>query len=359
MNEIAIHPNVYATGESKGLVPMLEKVWVRNTTLGEGTFYIISGFANYNGGVRFFEVFKQHIQRGGKIIAIFAGSTATRLTSRQIVQELLKCGVEVHIVNRKRLLHAKCYGVKNDSGERVIVTSGNFTGPGMSQNVEMAVSLDQQTVSEMNFSWSTMIQSMLDQKWDFHRPALENDSAPVWRLLYDEQAGDIILDDSEKQTLILVLSHSDVARIQASPGTNASLGTQYFWLSKDCYSFFPPLTIRNQRGTKATYSCIVNIDFKDLAKEEECRVTFEAENNLDFRLGTSPLRGTKLANEGDIAALSRINETSYELRIIPSSSALFRKFSQYAVNYIGNRGKKYGFLPNSEFFDLLNDTTVC
>lgn len=359
MNEIAIHPNVYATGESNGLVSMLEKVWVRNTTLGEGTFYIISGFANYNGGVRFFEVFKQHIQRGGKIIAIFAGSTTTRLTSRQIVQELLKCGVEVYIVNRKRLLHVKCYGVKNDSGERVIVTSGNFTGPGMSQNVEMAVSLDQQTVFEMNFSWSTMIQNIMAQHWDFYVPSLENDSAPVWRLLYDEQAGDIVLDDSEKQTLILVLSHSDIARIQADPGTNASLGTQYFWLSKDCYSFFPPLTIRNMRGTKATYSCIINIDFKDLGIERECRVTFEAENNLDFRLGTSPLRGTKVANEGDIAALSRIDETSYELRIIRREASHFANLSQYAINYIGHRGKKYGFLSNSEFFALIGDVANC
>lgn len=355
MNEISLHPNVYATGESNGLVSMLEQVWVRDTTPGEGTFYIISGFANYNGGVRFFDVFKQHIRHGGRIIAIFAGSTTTRLTSRQIVKELLECGVEVYIVNRKRLLHAKCYGSQNNSGERVIVTSGNFTGPGMSQNVEMAVSLDQNTVSQMRFSWATMIQNILAQNWDFYRPTLSDESAPVWRLLYDEQACDIILDESEKQTLILVLSHSDVARIQAAPGTNAALGTQYFWLSKDCYSFFPPLTIRNTRGTKATYSCLINIDFKDLTEEKECRVTFEAENNLDFRLGTSPLRGTRIANEGDIAALSRINETSYELRIIPRASSGFASISQYAINYIGHRGKKYGFITNSEFFDLLNN----
>ena len=55
--------------------------------------------------------------------------------------------------------------------------------------------------------------------------------------------------------MLLTLSHADTARIQASPGSAAGKGTQYFWLSKDCYDFFPPLTILNHRGTKSTYSC--------------------------------------------------------------------------------------------------------
>ena len=29
MNELALHPNVYATGHSKGLIQILERVWVR------------------------------------------------------------------------------------------------------------------------------------------------------------------------------------------------------------------------------------------------------------------------------------------------------------------------------------------
>lgn len=357
MNEITIHPNVYATGPSKNLVTLLEKLWVRESSMGDGVFYIVSGFANYNGGVRFFDVFKQHIQNGGHIVAIFAGSTVTHLSSRQVVQELLECGVEVRIVNRKRLLHAKCYGCHDSNGDRVIVTSGNFTGPGMSQNVEMSVSLDADTTSTMNFSWEIMLKNLLAQKWDFYVPTLDDLESPAWKLLYDEQAGDIILDDSDKQTMILTLSHSDTARIQASPGTNASKGTQYFWLSKDCYSFFPPLTIRNSRGDKATYSCVVDIDFKDLNKTEECRVTFEAENNLDFRLGTSPLRATNTASEGDLVAITRVSDKKYELRIFRNGTQSFRVFIPYAIHFIGHRGKKYGFMPNSIFFDRMQNVS--
>ena len=34
MNELTLHPNVYATGHSKGLVSILERVWLREQTLG-------------------------------------------------------------------------------------------------------------------------------------------------------------------------------------------------------------------------------------------------------------------------------------------------------------------------------------
>ena len=50
MNELAVHPNVHATGGSKGPVSILERVWLREQEMGDGTFYIVSGFANYNGG---------------------------------------------------------------------------------------------------------------------------------------------------------------------------------------------------------------------------------------------------------------------------------------------------------------------
>lgn len=49
MNELTVHPNVYATGASKGLVSLLERVWLREHRTGEGTLYIVSGFANYSG----------------------------------------------------------------------------------------------------------------------------------------------------------------------------------------------------------------------------------------------------------------------------------------------------------------------
>jgi hypothetical protein len=311
MNELTLHPNVYATGQSKGLVNILERVWVREHTPGDGTMYIVSGFGNYNGGVRFFETFKHHRAQGGGVVAVFAGSTSSRLTSKQVVKEMLECGADVHIINRKRLLHAKCYGTKSTRGESLVVTSGNFTGPGMSQNVEMSVLLEPTSTAAMNFSWQAMMDSMLGQSWAFYRPELTDLTAPAWQLLYDEQAANIVLDDTDEVTMILRLSHSDTARIQAAPGSVASKGTQYFWLSKDCYDFFPPLTIRNARGHKATYSCLVKMNYVNLGLvDDQCRVTFEAENNLDFRLGTGPLRHSGLAGAGDLAAISRVGETA-------------------------------------------------
>lgn len=349
MNELTLHPHVYATGRSTGLISLLERVWLREQPQGEGTLYVVSGFANYNGGVRFFPVFRHHIENGGRVVAIFAGSSRQNLTSRQVVRELLDCGAEVHIINRKRLMHAKSYGSQSAEGEMVVVTSGNFTGPGMSQNVEMALLLDRPTTRQMGFSWNDMTQAMLAQRWDLYEPDLANLNAPVWNLLYDEEAATIVLDETDEVTMILRLGHADTARIMADPGTNAAKGTQYFWLSKDCYDFFPPLTMLNQRGYKATYSTIINMRFVDLGREEECRVTFEAENNLDFRLGTGPLRYTKLAREGDIAAISRVGEYRYELRLYPQGNPKYQTLSPYAINFIGHQGKQYGFLSNQDF----------
>ncbi len=350
MNELTLHPNVYATGHSKGLVNILERVWVREHKPGDGTLYVVSGFGNYNGGVRFFETFREHKAKGGNIVAVFAGSTNARLTSKQVVKEMLDCGANVHIINRKRLLHAKCYGAQTSKGDSLVVTSGNFTGPGMSQNVEMSVLLEPESTKTMKFSWGELMTSVLSQKWAFYEPSLKDLKAPVWQLLYDEQAADVVLDETDEVTMILRLSHSDTARLNAPKGSTASKGTQYFWLSKDCYDFFPPLTIRNERGHKATYSCIVSMSYIDLGiVDNDCRITFEAENNLDFRLGTGPLRYSKLAAEGDIAAITRSGETTYELRLYRQGSSQHADLLPYAVNFIGHQGKKYGFMPNAEF----------
>ena len=354
MNELTLHPNVYATGASKGLIHVLERVWVRDHTPGDGTIFVMSGFGNYNGGVRFFESFREHKRRGGDLVAIFAGSTSARLTSKQVVHELLDCGVDVHLVNRKRLLHAKCYGTCKDAGDSLVVTSGNFTGPGMSQNVEMSVLLDTDTTAEMGFSWNALLANLLDQKWNYHRPTLANLGDPAWALLYDEQAAGLRLDETEEVTMLLKLGHADTARINAVRGSNAGLGSQYFWLSKDCYDFFPPLTIRNLVGHKATYSCIVSMKYVDLGPEEHaCRVTFEAENNLDFRLGTGPLRYTNLASSGDIAAITRLGEKNYEMRIYRNGSAAYERLMQYAIHLIGHQGKQYGYISNAEFAALI------
>lgn len=350
MNELTLHPNVYATGHSKGLISILERVWVREHTPGDGALYVVSGFANYNGGVRFFETFKRHVDSGGQLVAVFSGSTNSRLTSKQVVKEMLGCGAQVHVINRKRLLHAKCYGSKSSRGDALVVTSGNFTGPGMSQNVEMSVLLEPSSTASMRFSWDGLMDSMLRQQWDFYQPTLSDLTAPAWSLLYDEQASDIVLDDSDEVTIVLRLSHADTARIQAAPGTNEGKGTQYFWLSKDCYDLFPPLTIRNQRGHKATYSCLINMRYIDLGiVDAECRVTFEAENNLDFRLGTGKLRYTRLAAEGDLAAISRVGENDYELRLYRNGSREHQLLTPYAIHFIGHQGKKYGYLSNVDF----------
>ena len=349
MNELAVHPNVYATGPSLGLIALLEQVWLHEHTLGDGVLYVVSGFANYNGGVRFFPVFRDHVEKGGKIVAFFAGSASQRVTSRQVVREMLDCGADVYIVNRKRLMHIKSYGSATSAGEMLVVASGNFTGPGMAQNVEMAVLLDRPSTQDMGFSWHGLVANLLDQRWAIHRPTLNEMSALVWRLLYDEEASTIVLDETDEVTMILRLGHADTVRINAPPGTSESRGTQYFWLSKDCYDFFPPLTILNRRRSKRTYSCEVGMRFVELGRQSTVRVTFEAENNLDFRLGTGPLRGTGLAHPGDIAAISRIRENDYELRIYAQRDAIAQRLEEYAVHLIGHQGKKYGFLSNEEF----------
>lgn len=320
MNELTLHPNVYSTGKSKGLISLLERIWVRELRPGDGTFYIVSGFANYNGGVRFFDTFRKHVDSGGRIVALLGGSTSQRLSSRQVVRELLGAGVEVHLINRKRLMHAKSYGAVTSDGESVIVTSGNFTGPGMSQNVELALMLDRETTRGLGFSWSSMISNMLAQNWDLHRPDLSNEASPAWQLLYDEEAGDVVLDETDEVTMIVKLGHADTARIMATPGTIAAKGSQYFWLSKDCFDFFPPLTILNRRGYKSTYSTIVNVNFIDLNRTEAMRVTFEADNNQDFRFSTAPLRYTQLAARNDLAAITRRGEDNYELRLFRAGS---------------------------------------
>jgi hypothetical protein len=312
----------------------------------------MSGFANYNGGVRFYPVFRHHIEKGGKVVAIFGGSTRQNLSSKQVVAELLDCGAEVHIVNRKRLMHAKSYGSKTTEGQMLVVTSGNFTGPGMAQNVEMAVLLDRATTHNLGFCWEDMVASMLAQRWDMYQPTLVDRTAPAWQLLYDEEAAAVVLDETDEVTMILRLGHADTARINAAPGSTAGKGTQYFWLSRDCYDFFPALTILNQRGYKRTYSCLIQMNFIDIGREEEVRVTFEAENNLDFRLGTGPYRYTGVAREGDLAAISRVGENRYELRIYRQGTDIFGRLTAYAVNFIGHQGKQYGFISNQEFQEV-------
>ena len=207
MNELSVHPNVYATGRSKGLLAMLETLWLREQPPGDGTIYIVSGFANYNGGVRFYPVFRDHVHSGGKIVAVFAGSARQKLTSRQVVTALLECGAEVYIVNRKRLMHMKSYGAATSTGELLVVTSGNFTGPGMAQNVEMAVLLDRPSTKELGFSWRELVAQMFDQGWSVSRPMLGH-SSPAWQLLYGESRYELRLYRQSNPVATALVEHA-------------------------------------------------------------------------------------------------------------------------------------------------------
>ncbi len=354
MSEFLLQPNVYKTGHNLNLLSLLENIWIRQHKLGEGTYYIISGFGNYNGGVRFFSRFKQHVASGGKVVCFFGGSTSQHLASTQLVERLLSCGCEVYLINRKQIFHTKCYGTTN-SGDRLIVTSGNFTANGMSNNVESAIFLDYELTSHIQFRWADLVQSILNQRWEIYRPSLTDPGDPAWELVYDEREERLAIDESQSMTMVLTLGHADTARINAAADTPASKGTQYFWLSKDAYDFFPPLTILNERGYKTTNSCLINLHYVDLGiVDEESRVTFEAGNNVDFRLGTPKYRYTGLAQEGDLAVISRISEYNYEIRIIRQGTPEFTQLSPYATTFIGHRGKRIGFLPNERLEALLH-----
>ena len=98
---------------------------------------------------------------------------------------------------------------------------------------------------------------------------------------------------------------------------------------------------------------MVWMNFVDLGQEFKVRVTFEAENNLDFRLGTGPLRYTGLAQTGDIAAITRVRETQYELRLFRQNNRIARKLVPHAVNLIGHQDKKYGFISNQKFKNVI------
>lgn len=358
--EFLLQPSVYNTGSTTTLLGMLDNMWIKTHGDSAGTLYIISGFANYNGGVRFYPYFTHHVHQGGKIKVFIGGSTAQRLSSLQVVEALLQCGAEVNVVNRKRLLHAKCYGYKSENEEELIVSSGNFTGPGMSQNAEAAIRIDSEHIKEMDFSWNDFVDGISAQNWDVYRleaSDIQEKKNPGWTLLYDEVHGTTKLDESQEVTMVITLSHSDTARIQADPGSKAGLGTQYFWLSKGTFDFFPALTEKNQRGIKNTYSCNINMNYIDLGITQPARVTFEADNNLDFRLGTGAFRYTKKADENDLAVISRISEYDYEIRIVPQKSKQYSRLLAYATTYIGNYGKRFGYISNDECFQILEDET--
>jgi hypothetical protein len=354
MSGFILQPRVYTTCQDNSLLNVLERIWIHEAKFGNGTFFVLSGFGNYNGGVRFYSTFKQHNDCGGQVVAFFGGSTAQNMTSKQLVERLLNCKCEVHIINRKKIFHSKCYGSSAASGEKVVVTSGNFTGPGISHNVETCLYLNEQFSEKINFRWLDLQKAILSQQWEIYSPSLENLKDPAWSLLYDEhEKRGVLIDESQNISMVLTLGHSDTARINATPGSEEGKGSQYFWLSKDCFDFFPPLTILNERGYKTTNSCLINLYYSDLGIFEETRVTFEAGNNVDFRLGTPRYRYTNICKPGDIAVISRISEINYQIMIVKKGTQAFRILEPYAITFIGHKDKRYGYISNKKLEESL------
>lgn len=189
--EFLFQPGVYATGSTGDttLLEMLERMWLCEHRAGDGAFYLISGFANYNGGLRFYPTFREHTERGGRIVAVISGSATRQLSSLQVAEALLDCGADLFVVNRKRLLHAKCYGTAKEHGQELIVTSGNFTGSGVAQNAESTIKLTQNEVAAMGFSWEQLLGNIFAQGWDIYnlkKADRKRKRSPGWALLYDE-----------------------------------------------------------------------------------------------------------------------------------------------------------------------------
>lgn len=357
--EFTLQPNIYTTSIKHGtpnLLSLLEKVWVtdlkEHETLGKGSMYILSGFSNFNGGVRFYNHIENHIQKGGQCQVLLGGSTRQNMSSVQIVRKLLDIGCDVGIINRKAIFHAKCYGHQFNNQSSLIVSSGNFTSRGLTQNIEASLYLNHEDMQRINFDWEVMFHQLRQQDLDYYQ-ATQKADAPFWKLLFNEERSRIEDDSDPYNTLVVTLSHSDTVRIQAEPGSKQYKGTQYFWLSKDSYDFFPSLDIPNQRGYKKTYQTLINVNYIDLNLQHQERVTFEAENNFDFRLGTSLLKGSKIAGQYDLAALTRVNERDYEMRIFAKDSPQYRRLIPYAIHHIGHQGKQYGYIDNKSFFATL------
>ena len=49
------------------------------------------------------------------------------------------------------------------------------------------------------------------------------------------------------------------------------------------------------------------------------------------------------------AVISRVGESDYELRLYRRDSRTGGRLAAHAANFVGNRGKRYGFVSNDEF----------
>lgn len=353
-----LQPEVYGSIDGiHDLGTVLERLW--SNLPSDSTIYIASAFANQSGVLTIAKKIDRHTDAGGEVHCFLAGSPHQALASKQAVKELLRSGAHVYLLNRKRILHSKMYGVLDGASETLVVSSGNLTGPGLSLNVESTLVLDPELVETIGFSWTDWEASLLDA-FDWHRPDLANidDPAdPAWKLTFDETGGRPVHvpgeeDEEGRRDEILAFSlvHNDVSRIQ--DGDN--VGTQYFFLSRYHSHYFPPLQDRTRDDAKTTFSTEVSVEFLDIGEtKDDVSVTFEAYNNLDFRLLTTPLKGTGVAGEGDIAVLAREDDASYKLRTLRQGTQEYNRVLPYLINEIGNRGKRFGWVPRSEVAGVL------
>lgn len=359
MNFFTLHPDVYSTHKNLTNLPdLLDHMWRDENTSDTDTWIFISGFSNYNGGVRFYDLFEDHIKKGGKVLAYLSVSAHQRLSSKQVVKELNSRGVLVILINRKRLVHSKLYGFYSDNNydpnQGLVISSGNFTGPGMNLNVESSLLMDSNTLTDMNFSWNELKSGIDNQNWQTYQlKSKYDDNASYEDLLYDENKFSSFTkkDELEKEYLITTLSRNDTSRIEG----RVVKGTQYIWLSKNTVGYFPPLLIRNKRGYKKTYSAEFKISYPQLNQWNlNSRVTFEAENNMDFRFLTKKVvYKTKIAYPKDLVVIKRISSNKYNVIFVSSSTKEYVELNAYANRFIGHRGKRYGFISKENYDNIV------
>lgn len=345
MISFSLQPVVYTTDPTKDtLQSHLDKMWGEAPSGSTAT--IVAGFGNLNGVLPFVKSLKK-IAESGEVLAFFGAATGQRMASIQLVCELLTLGATVNLLTRKKIMHAKLYGLEQSGNAALIVSSGNFTGSGIALNVEASLYVDGDELEKMDFSWPDVRQELLATfNWTTLTPGdLEDDKHPGWKLVFDEESADPRSMETwveGDEVLGMTLSPTDVNRVTGKQ----KLGTQYFWLSRFVAGFFPPLTdLPDKSDAKRTFKTTVNVDFLDLGEAADMTVTFEAYNNLDFRLLTSPLKGTNVAEEGDMMLLRRVDERKYHLRIIRKGSKDFARLIPYLVHSIGIKEKRYGWVP--------------
>ena len=360
-------PNsVYSTGPHGDLRDALRSVWGKELKT-KNHWFVVSGFCYLNGVLQIRDLISQHVREyDGTCTVILGGSPNMKMSSKEAVMDLLDAGARVFVINRKQIMHSKLYGSQNDTGaQSLIVTSGNLTYPGLVGNIESALVLDADLVSGIEFDWFNLVDSMLKQKWQIHEMT-EDRHNPGWNCLFDEvKSGTGEVDLYENKSMVITLSHNDIIRIK-EPET---VGTQYFFLSKDDMDFFPPLTEKNTRGWKATYKTYINISYPQLEQfieneaHYEASVTFEAGNNLDFRLGTGVLKWKKMPwygkigiGAGDLAIISNNQDETYSIVIIPKEAKEFHKAaSMYATKILSKiSDKTVGFIPEEIFKTLVD-----